>query len=213
MKFCGMTRSEDAVEAAMLGATFVGAIFAGGPRNIDAAQAARCFEGVPRGVRRVGVFATQSADAIAGIAEAAGLDVAQLHGDPDGEHVERVRNRTGLMVWGVARIDGTRLPAHLAELVETADAVVLDARVEGVLGGTGRTLRWSGLSDALAPMRGRARIVLAGGLTPENVGRAIDALRPDVVDVSSGVESAPGIKDHARMRAFSAAVRHAGANR
>lgn len=213
IKFCGMTRQADALEAATLGAGYVGAIFASGPRRIDAARAAQCFRALPRDVRRVGVFGAQSPDEIAATAHTAGLDIAQLHGDPDASAVDRVRQRTGLLVWAVVRIEGTQLPPHVAELLACANAVVLDAKVAGALGGTGRPLRWTALADALAPMRGGAPIVLAGGLTPDNVGRAIAALGPEVVDVSSGVERAPGIKDHARMRAFADAVRHAGANR
>lgn len=215
IKFCGMTRPVDAKEAATLGARYVGAVFAGGPRRVDGARAAECFRALPAGVRRVGVFGSQSPDEIAAIAELVRLDVAQLHGDPDASAVELVRERTGggLHVWGVARIDGADLPSGFAELVEAADAVVLDARVAGMLGGTGRTVHWAAVAERLTALRRRTPLVLAGGLTPENVRRAIDLLRPDVVDVSSGVETSPGIKDHGRMRAFSDAVRYAGANR
>jgi phosphoribosylanthranilate isomerase len=86
--------------------------------------------------------------------------------------------------------------------------VLLDPRVDGALGGTGATLDWDALADAVAAVRGAVPLVLAGGLTPENVARAVSTLAPDVVDVSSGVESAPGVKDPARMAAFVAAVRH-----
>ncbi len=213
LKFCGVTRAADAAEAAHLGADFVGVVFAGGPRRIDAASAAECLAPVPREVARVGVFGPQTADEIAEIAAVASLDVAQLHGDPDASAVERVRTRTGLVVWSVVRVEGSRIPAALPELIDAADAIVLDAKIAGALGGTGRSFDWRRVADALAPMRARMRIVLAGGLTPENVVSAIDTMHPDVVDVSSGVESAPGVKDHARMRAFSDAVRHAGANR
>jgi len=213
IKFCGMTRPVDAKEAARLGARYVGAVFAGGPRRVDGARADECFRVLPAGVRRVGVFGSQSPDEIAAIAELVRLDVAQLHGDPDASAVELVRERTGLHVWGVARIDGADLPSDFTELVEAADAVVLDARVAGMLGGTGRTVNWAAVVERLTALRGRTPLVLAGGLTPENVRRAIDLLRPDVVDVSSGVETSPGIKDHGRMRAFSDAVRYAGANR
>jgi phosphoribosylanthranilate isomerase len=94
-----------------------------------------------------------------------------------------------------------------------ADAVVLDAKVPGRLGGTGTAFDWEGVARALDRDRGRGRIVLAGGLNPENVSRAVRIVAPDIVDVSSGVESAPGIKDHARMRAFGDAVRNTGEGR
>jgi phosphoribosylanthranilate isomerase len=110
-------------------------------------------------------------------------------------------------VWAALRVNGGGVPTNAAELFDTADAIVLDARVDGKLGGTGVALAWDALAPTLAPMRGRrARLVLAGGLSPGNVATAIAAVRPDVVDVSSGVESAVGEKDHGRMRAFRDAV-------
>jgi phosphoribosylanthranilate isomerase len=91
-----------------------------------------------------------------------------------------------------------------------ADAVVLDAKVSGRLGGTGTAFDWDGVARTLDRQRVRARIVLAGGLNQDNVAQAVRIVAPDIVDVSSGVESAPGIKDHARMRAFGDAVRRRG---
>ncbi|HVE77930.1 MAG TPA: phosphoribosylanthranilate isomerase, partial [Gemmatimonadaceae bacterium] len=149
------------------------------------------------------------ADEVGSAAAAAALDVVQLHDDPDAAAVTRVRAAAGLPVWAVARVSGAELPARLAELFAMADAVVLDARVAGRLGGTGTTFDWEGVRAALDQARGSGRLVLAGGLTAENVAEAIRVLRPDVVDVSSGVESAPGIKSPARMRRFAAAARAA----
>jgi phosphoribosylanthranilate isomerase len=94
------------------------------------------------------------------------------------------------------------LPEWAEELFHEADAVLLDARVQGRLGGTGVKLEWGSLADSVSALRGRTPVVLAGGLNPENVAEAVRLMAPDVVDVSSGVESAPGIKDHAKMRAF-----------
>ena len=215
MKFCGITRAEDAAEAARLGASWVGAIFAGGPRTIVPSRAAENFHALAQGVRRVGVFGAASAGEIAAIAGAVPLDVVQLHGDPDVENVTAVRKRAGVPVWAVVRIGDTSLPPAARALAEAADALLLDARVDGVLGGTGRALEWDALAEAVEHLRSSApcTIVLAGGLSPENVGRAIEALHPDVVDVSSGVERAPGIKDHERMRAFMDAVERARVER
>jgi phosphoribosylanthranilate isomerase len=208
IKFCGLTGSADAREAARLGAAFVGAVFAGGPRRIEPSLARDVLAaGAP--ARRVGVFGDRPAHLIAAEAAAAELDVVQLHADPEAETIEWLRRYFGGEVWAVVRPDASRLPAHASELFATADAVLLDARAPGMLGGTGMTLEWDALADALAGVRRAARLVLAGGLTADNVGRAIALIRPDVVDVSSGVESAPGVKDHVRMRAFAAAVRDA----
>jgi phosphoribosylanthranilate isomerase len=201
VKFCGLTRPEDAAEGARLGAAYLGVIFAGGPRQLAPSRAREVLAaGV--GAHRVGVFGAVPPAQVAAIAGEAGLDVVQLHGDPDARVVEAVRREFGGSVWAVARCEGTRVPEGTAELFEVADAVVLDAKVPGRLGGTGVTVPWAELREILAPSRNRAPLVLAGGLTPENVARAVAALAPDVVDVSSGVEVAPGVKDHEKMRAF-----------
>lgn len=212
LKFCGLTRGADARYAADLGAAYVGCIFAGGPRLVTAEQA-REVAGAARGagsaaVRVVGVMGDLDARAIAVLAERAALDIVQLHADPTASAVAAVRRHWNGAVWAVVRIRGSDLPAHAGELFDVADAVVLDARVDGgPLGGTGVSLPWRALAGALAPYRGGAPIILAGGLRPENVARAVAELAPNVVDVSSGVECAPGLKDHARMAAFAAALR------
>jgi phosphoribosylanthranilate isomerase len=155
----------------------------------------------------VGVFAQQPADEIAKIVDAVGLDVIQLHGGVDVARVEDVRRVTGAEIWAVVRLDGGDLPIDFSMLQAAADAVLLDTLVVGSLGGTGVSLPWEQLAEPLARERGTGRkLVLAGGLRADNVAWAIGALSPDVVDVSSGVESAPGVKDHERMRAFRDAV-------
>jgi phosphoribosylanthranilate isomerase len=129
------------------------------------------------------------------------------------ERIDDVRGATKAQIWAVMQVAGDELPAGSEDLADSADAIVLDARVAGGLGGSGVTLPWTQLSRSLDRIRGKCRIVLAGGLKPENVATAIGAIQPDIVDVSSGVESAPGIKDHSRMRAFRDAVAGVGAKR
>jgi phosphoribosylanthranilate isomerase len=207
IKFCGMTRAEDAREAASLGATYVGVIFAAGPRQLTMERAAEVLGGLRRPVRRVGVFSDEERDAIEECARTLGLHVVQLHGDFEAGDIERIRRRFGGEVWSVLRIAGGTLPSTAAELFDTADAVLLDAKVAGKLGGTGVTLPWVELASQLQSLgMTKARLAVAGGLRAENVGEAIRLLRPGIVDVSSGVETAPGIKDHAQMRAFRDAV-------
>ena len=209
IKFCGMTRPEDAGEAAALGAAYVGVIFAGGPRQVSIAQArkilstARESRGRPR---TVGVFGDASPDEIVAATEQLALDTVQLHGAPSVRIVETLRTSLTADVWVVVRVEGATIPDSSRDLFDCADGVVLDAKVPGQLGGTGVTLPWQSLAPQLPPVRGDTKLVLAGGLRPENVAMAIGLLRPDVVDVSSGVETAPGIKDRARMRAFRDAV-------
>jgi len=201
-----MTRREDALQAARHGASYVGVIFAGGPRQLTPERAADVLRDVPAGVRRVGVFADQDAGAIARSALAVGLDVVQLHAAADVERVRAVRQVFSGDIWTVLRIQGSTLPPNTRQLFVEADALLVDACVPGALGGTGMTLPWSELANALSSLRHDGRLVLAGGLRPDNVAEAIAVLAPDIVDVSSGVESAPGIKDHDRMRAFRDAV-------
>ena len=156
------------------------------------------------------MFGPASIETVATVAGEVSLDVVQLHGDPSPGVVERLRPFFGGEVWAVIRIAGTTLPDNATALLNVADAIVLDAKVAGQLGGTGTPFDWDSIAKTLDRQRVRARIVLAGGLNPENVARAVSIVAPDIVDVSSGVESAPGIKDHARMRAFSDAVRRRG---
>lgn len=217
VKFCGLTRAEDAAEGGRLGARHLGAIFAGGPRLVAPARAAALFsagraaaalswQGVPR---CVGVFGAQTPAQIADVADVASLDVLQLHSDPTPADVARIRDATGREVWAVLRVSGSDLPPDAAELFAAADAVVLDARVPGALGGTGVALDWARLAESVERARGDGVLVLAGGLTPSNVAAAASLLAPSVVDVSSGVEASPGIKDHHLMREFWRAATHA----
>lgn len=208
IKFCGLTRHEDALAAAAAGGTYLGLIFAGGPRLVTTAQARVVLAGLAS-VRKVGVFGAQPAEVIGAAAREAGLDVVQLHGDPDAASVEAVRRHFDGQVWAAVRIAGDRVPGQFASLFAAADAVVIDAFAPGALGGTGTTVPWDAVRAPLDRARsaGTARTILAGGLTPGNVATAIRSLAPDVVDVSSGVESAPGIKDPALLHAFGEAVR------
>lgn len=211
VKFCGLTRGADAAAGSRFGAAYLGVIFAGGPRVLTP-EAARAVLTAGTGVagragaRRVGVFGHQPLEEIGRVADEVELDIVQLHADPGPSEVSSLRRIFRGEIWAVLRVAGTRLPVSAGEVASAADAVVIDAHVAGSLGGTGRALDWRGLADSIAPLRAECRLVVAGGLSPENVASAVTALRPDVVDVSSGVESSPGIKDQGRMRAFAGAV-------
>lgn len=211
VKICGLTRAIDAEFADAAGASYLGVIFAGGPRERSAAEARATLLG--RRAHKVGVFANQSADEIASIADAVGLDVLQLHGGADRDRIAAVRAATGREIWVVVRTATGVLQGDAEELADASDALVIDALAPSGLGGTGVTIPWLQLGESLDAMHAGHRIVLAGGLTPENVSEAIEYVSPAIVDVSSGVESAPGIKDHQRIRAFVAAARASGAAR
>jgi phosphoribosylanthranilate isomerase len=209
IKFCGLTRAEDAALAEQLGAAFLGAIRAGGPRLLTPEQWQQVL-GAPRpGVARVAVLGAMSASQVVQETRLLGADIAQWHGDPDAGAVAGVA-REGVRVWPVLRIASGGLPREAWTLSEHAEALVIDAKVPGQLGGTGVALDWDALAADVQRWRAdvpHVRLVLAGGLTPANVAHAMSLLNPDVVDVSSGVELAPGIKDPERMRAFVHAVR------
>ncbi len=209
IKFCGLTRPEDVAFAEQLGARFLGGIRAGGPRLLSS-TAWRETLGPPRAdVWRVAVFGALSPAELVDEMHALGADIAQWHGDPTAESAAAVA-AAGVRLWSVVRVDGARLRSEAWALGESAEALVLDAKVAGQLGGTGVTLDWAALAGDVARWRAdhpHTRLVLAGGLRPDNVAEATALLSPDVVDVSSGVELAPGIKDSERMRAFVNAVR------
>ncbi len=205
VKICGLTRAVDAEAADAAGAEYLGVIFAGGPRERPPAEARATLAG--RRARKVGVFASQPPAVIAAIAAQVGIDVVQLHAGTDDERVRAVRAATGLEVWAVVRTADGILPQGTEELADEADALLIDAMVPGALGGSGVAVPWGRLGESLDAMATGHRIVLAGGLTPENVAEAIGYVSPLIVDVSSGVESSPGVKDSARIRAFIAAAR------
>lgn len=207
VKFCGLTREADAEMAAELGASHAGVIFAGGPREISPERATAVLEAAGRGVLRVGVFGADARTRVPTVIRSTPLDVIQLHADPCAADIVDARQYFAGTVWAALRVAGTNIPETSAALFGEADAVLLDARVPEKLGGAGVAIAWWEIADAIGRIRAGGRLVLAGGLSPENVQEAIAALNPDIVDISSGVESAPGIKDHLRMRAFARAVR------
>jgi phosphoribosylanthranilate isomerase len=206
VKFCGMTRPQDAAIGAEIGASYIGVVFAEGPRRVTPGQAKKIFEAAGKKVKHVGVFGTNDPDEIARTSEETHLDVVQLHNDPTTSDLKAIRGRFSGEIWAAIRIAGTHIPEEAEALFDSADAIVLDARSDKQLGGTGQALPWNELAVDLARDRGSSAVVLAGGLKPSNVGSAVRTLAPDVVDVSSGIESAPGIKDPWLMREFYAAV-------
>lgn len=206
VKFCGLTRASDATEAGALGARYAGVIFAESPRRLTSDEARTVLAALPEGTRRVGVFGSTDPEALGAMAQALALDVVQLHADPTADDVRRVRRVFAGTVWAALRLAGATLPPVAGELFASADGVVVDARNSHQLGGTGEQFDWGGAGPAIHRVRGGTTLILAGGLTPANVAEGMRLLRPDIVDVSSGVERSAGVKDHQRMRAFVHAV-------
>jgi len=201
VKLCGMTRMEDAQLAADLGAWAIGFIlWPGSRRTADAAVAAGIARALRRRVEPVGVFVNASLDEIAHAVEAIGLTHVQLHGDEGPAFCRAVAERTGTRVIKALRI-GSNADVADAERYHT-DLHLFDASAGHARGGTGRTWDWA----LAAKRRTTIPLVLSGGLTPENVGEGIAAVHPWAVDVASGVEASPGVKDPERMEAFVAAA-------
>jgi phosphoribosylanthranilate isomerase len=201
IKVCGATTAEDAAAAVVAGAGAVGVNFWPGSKRYvgSEAHAADVLSAVPEGVLRVGVFVNAAPEAVLATADRLGLDRVQLHGD------ERPQDFASLPAGLVARAIRVRDATSLAEAEGwNAGLFLYDAFVDGY-GGGGVPAPWSTIATGGV----RRPFLLAGGLTPDNVAAAINAVRPAGVDVASGVESAPGRKDPMLLSAFVAAARAA----
>jgi phosphoribosylanthranilate isomerase len=201
VKICGITRPEDAVLAADLGAWALGFIlWPGSARACDAGVAAGIARLVRRRVELVGVFVNPALDEVARAADTIGLTHLQLHGDEGPQFCAAVAQRTGCRVIKGVRV---RSGADLRDAERfRVDYHLLDAGAPGLRGGTGTTWDW-GLA---ASRRSAVPLILSGGLTPENVAEGLATVRPWAVDVASGTEAEPGVKDPARLEAFLAAA-------
>jgi phosphoribosylanthranilate isomerase len=198
IKICGIKSEGQARACAAMGVHAVGVNFvASSPRRVDVETARAIVRSVGDGVLVVGVVANQTVDAMRALRDATGIGCLQLHGDEPPADVAALLPHA----YKAVRVESAPDVANAEAM--PGEYVMVDAKVAGTLGGTGRTLDWS-LVEGLARRR---RLVLAGGLTPENVREAIVRVRPWCVDVASGVERAPGVKDLARVQAFVDAVR------
>jgi phosphoribosylanthranilate isomerase len=204
IKFCGITSLSDARLAVEAGAWALGTIlWPGSERRCDPAEVARIAGELRRQVEIAGVFVNQPLDEVIGLADGIGLSLVQLHGDEGPSYCAEVARRTGAKVIKAARVrSGSDVQAM--EAFHT-DFHLLDTHRAGHYGGTGETFDW----ELVRLRRTSVPLILSGGLTPENVAAAIAATRPFAVDVASGTEAAPGVKDPAKLRAFVDAVRGA----
>lgn len=202
VKFCGLKRKEDVDFAVSLGADFLGFVFAKSPRQVGISEARKIMKDIPGHVKTVGVFAdVGDASSIIDVTKAISVDLVQIHGAFAGN--ERV---PGHKIIRAARVRGP----ESAEDVLMEDelgyyAVLCDAYCDLLMGGTGKVFDWKIISE----LNLKSRLILAGGLNPDNVWSAIHATSPFMVDVSSGVEAAPGQKDHDKMKKFMSEVRRA----
>ena len=207
IKFCGLRRPADAEHAASLGATYGGVILTESKRRVTPSQARDVFDAA-RELTRVGVFNREGVGNILRMATEAGLDVLQLHGQFTPDEHSQLRQEFDGELWAVLAIDpDTGVPAENWKAVaDLADALLLDTSVAGRSGGTGRPFDWQKAAPLVKEISLEIPVILAGGLNPRNVAEAVEILRPSVVDVSSGVETAPGIKSPDLMTAFARSV-------
>ncbi len=197
VKICGVTSESDALLAVGLGADAVGFIFAPSPRQVAATTVADIVKRLPLGVLTVGVFRDEAPSRVVEIANHAGLGAVQLHGHEPAAECVWVRQRVPCTIKVFPA--GDRTVSRFPEF--GADYLLID----GTSPGSGRVFDWR-LAEGVADP---SRLIVSGGLTPENVGDAVRFLRPFGVDVATGVEASPGVKDPAKVAAFIAAARQA----
>lgn len=202
VKICGVGRPREVATAAEAGADYVGLVMAESPRRVDETAAGELARlAADAGLAPVGVFVDRPAADVRAVADRVGLEVAQLHGDEPPAACRELRDG-GLTVWKAVRPRSREELHTLAERYRgVVDALLVEGHSAEAAGGTGTALPRSWL-DGAEEGRIAGRLVLAGGLDPDNVAGAVRDVRPDVVDVSSGVEEAPGRKDPALIRAF-----------
>lgn len=202
IKICGLTRPEDAAAAVASGADALGVVLAPSKRRVTIEQAAAVLAGVPPLVARVGVFVDASADEVAEAVARLGLAAVQFHGH---ETPETCAGAPVPVIKSVGVGPAAPLP-DLDAYRGSVAAFLLDTVVGGASGGTGVAFDWHDVADRLPDW---APVIVAGGLGPGNVAQVISVLSPFAVDVCSGVEVSPGVKDHASIDSFCAAVRAA----
>ena len=199
VKICGITRVEDGIAAARAGTDAIGFVFfARSPRNVNPKQVALIIRELPPFITKVGLFVDATVDDVSAVLGNVHLDMLQFHGEESPEFCEQF----GLPWLKAVRMVPGVDPALMAQRYAGACGLLLDSYVPGMPGGTGETFGWESLKSPLDKP-----VVLAGGLHPGNVIAAIRTIRPYAVDVSTGVESAPGIKDTGKMAEFIQQVR------
>ena len=216
IKICGTTNLEDAQVAVEAGADALGFIFAPSPRRIQPARAREIISRLPAaGVEKIGVFVDEPPERILEIAKETGLTGVQLHGDESPLDVAALRKKapTGFRTLKAVCLNdpaaGSQLALYGANRRLGPDAILLDSSTSGRRGGSGENFKWEQWVGVARQLSERLAIVVAGGLTPENVAEAIRLFEPWGVDVVSGVEQTPGKKDPEKVRDFVSAVRAA----
>ncbi len=197
VKICGLTNPGDAMRAVAAGAWAVGVIFAPeSPRRVTRQQAAAIMAAVPPGILKVGVFVNAGEEEITAAVRECGLGAVQLHGEESPAFCRRIGEITGAAVIKAVRVAGRETLGSVASF--DTDFILLDTYQPGRRGGTGESFDWD-IARELSENLRSGRVILSGGLDAENVLEALDAVGPYAVDVSSGIETAPGVKDPGEM--------------
>jgi phosphoribosylanthranilate isomerase len=215
VKICANTSLEDAQLAVEVGADAVGFVFAPSPRRVTPAQVGQIISGLPGNMEKIGVFVDAGFEEICAAVRGCGLSGVQLHCNSAPELPAQLRRELGpkLRILRVVHF-GPEAAEQATSMAGDAatDAILVDSRTATAVGGTGIAFDWTDARDSLFGRPGAAKLIAAGGLTPENVGEAIATLRPWGVDVASGVEAVPGRKDPEKVRRFVANARASGAH-
>jgi phosphoribosylanthranilate isomerase len=208
-KICGLCSAQDAAMSEGAGAAYLGVILAPGrTRSRTIAEAQVIFEGTTS--QRVGVFVDAATEEMVDAVKALGLNVLQLHGDESPAQVGELQNATNVAIWKAVRVRSADDVLAAARRYVGVDALLLDGWVEHAHGGAGARFDWNAVTQVRGMLAPSLQLVVAGGLTPANVATVAALLTPDVVDVSSGVETVPGRKDTGLVRDFIAAARGVG---
>ena len=209
VKICGLRRKEDIDYVNIYKTQFAGFVFAESRRKVSKETARMLVKALLPQIKSVGIFVNEKKETVAEIVKYTGLDCVQLHGDETPEYVEKLKELLGritekrIEIWKAVRVKNKESLEIISEF--DVDAFLLDAYVEGSYGGAGAVFDWQLAADVAA---GHERIILAGGLNPENVKTAVAKVKPYGVDVSSGVET-DGFKDAEKIRDFIMKVREA----
>lgn len=195
VKICGITNLEDAINAAELGADYIGLNFyKKSPRHIEPNKAMEIIKKIPNNVKKVGIFVNEELNTAVDTAKKLNLDLVQLHGDEKPEYCKQLKDKSKKSIIKAFRIKTNNDIKNIGRY--NADFLMFDAHKDGMFGGTGKTFDWKIIKAIKKPF------FLSGGLNPENVKDAIKIANPFAVDVASGVEEKPGKKDYEKMKKF-----------
>lgn len=197
VKICGITNEKDALNAASLGADFLGFNFyKKSPRHIDEKKAEEIIKVLPARIKKAGVFVNEDADAVIKISKNLGLDLVQLHGNETLQYCKKVKKQGKIKIIKAFRIKDKNDIRKIKPYKGHVNYLMFDAYNEGMFGGTGKTFDWKLVTGVKKPF------FLSGGLNPSNVKKAIKTAKPFAIDTASGVELSPGVKDLIKMKAF-----------